>query len=145
MPVIQCLDCGKGRRYLKRRGKGGSIPKRCKPCAAARHALRVKALREERRRKKLCQVCGEGLSSHSIAHCDACGGYHTGYQARAMREKRGVNPAYREDERNKVRARMRAIRAEHRKSGVNAAGVPLLRQFPRTRSAASPKLRVRPI
>ena len=121
MPVIQCIDCGEGRRYSHRRG---GIPKRCKPCARLHGVASVKALRFARKHKKLCQACGEKLSAHSITHCDTCAGYHAGYQARAMREKRADNPAYREDERNKVRARMQNIRAERRKSSVNNAGVP---------------------
>jgi hypothetical protein len=121
MTVIQCIDCGEGRRYSHRRG---GIPKRCKPCAMLRGVARVKAFREEKKRKKLCRNCGEKLSGHSIAYCDVCASYHAGYQASAMREKRAASPAYREDERNKVRARMQNIRAERRKSSVNNAGVP---------------------
>jgi hypothetical protein len=89
------------------------------------HQLRLqKSLRDERKRKTLRAPCGEPLSAHSIFPCIACGAYHAGYQARAMREKRAASLAYRKDERKKVRLRMRAIRAERRKADVNNQGQP---------------------
>jgi hypothetical protein len=119
MPVIQCIYCGKGRRY-----KNLIAKPRCRGCLYVRKIQRRKDNREEWKRKKLCQLCGDQLSAHSIFSCDRCGGYHAGYQAHAMRQKRAKSPAYRADERNKVRERMRAIRAERRKAGVNNDGVP---------------------
>ena len=119
MPIARCTDCGQGRRY-----KRPPAEPRCKPCYRLYQLYLEKSLRDERKRKKLCALCGDGLSPHSIFHCVACGAYHAGYQARAMREKRDNSPAYREDERIKVRARMRTIRAERRKAGINTWGQP---------------------
>jgi hypothetical protein len=119
MPIARCIDCGKGRRYQCVPAKP-----RCKPCRRLHQLDLRKSLYDERRRKKLCAWCGEGLSAHSIFFCVACGAYHAGYQARLMREKRAKSPAYREDEREKVRLRMRAIRAERRKTGLTSNGTP---------------------
>jgi hypothetical protein len=121
MPIARCIDCGKGRRHV---AHGGSIPKRCKSCARLHRLDLQKSKYDERRRKKLCAWCGDPLSAHSIFFCVACGSYHAGYQARLMREKRAKSPAYREDEREKVRARMRTIRAERRKAGITGNGTP---------------------
>jgi hypothetical protein len=119
MPIARCTDCGHGRRYQRPPTKP-----RCKPCRRLHQLYLEKLLRDERRRKKLCAWCGERLSAHSIFFCVACGAYHAGYQARAMREKRAKSPAYREDEREKVRARMRTIRAERRKAGSTGNVIP---------------------
>jgi predicted CXXCH cytochrome family protein len=119
MPIARCIDCGQGRRY-----KRPPAEPRCKPCHRLHQLYLEKLLRDERRRKKLCAWCGEDLSAHSIFFCVACGSYHAGYQARLMREKRAKSPAYREDERKKVRLRMRAIREERRKAGLNTRGAP---------------------
>jgi hypothetical protein len=75
-------------------------------------------------KRKLCQMCGGTLSAKSIFYCDACASYHAGYQARFMSEKRARSPEYRADEREKVRARMRAIRAQRRQMGLNKDGKP---------------------
>jgi hypothetical protein len=115
MPIAHCIDCGQGRRY-----KRPPAEPRCKPCYRLHQLYLEKLLRDERRRKKLCAWCGEGLSAHSIFFCVACGSYHAGYQAR----KRARSPAYRADEREKVRLRMRAIRAERRKAGITGTGTP---------------------
>jgi hypothetical protein len=119
MPIARCIDCGKGRRY-----KRPPAEPRCKPCRRLHQLDLQKSQYDERRRKKLCAWCGEGLSANSIFFCIACGSYHAGYQARLMREKRAKSPAYRADEREKVRARMRTIRAERRKAGITGAGTP---------------------
>jgi hypothetical protein len=119
MPIARCTDCGHGRRYQRPPTKP-----RCKPCRRLHQLYLEKLLRDERRRKKLCAWYGERLSAHSIFFCVACGAYHAGYQARAMREKRAKSPAYREDEREKVRARMRTIRAERRKAGSTGNVIP---------------------
>lgn len=120
MPVIKCCDCGKGRHHTLR----GARPLRCKPCAVDWKRQQHRDWIDERRRKKLCLRCGEKLNGHSIAHCDSCGGYHAGYQAHAMREKRGADPEYRADEREKVKARMRRARADLRKKGLSNRGRP---------------------
>jgi hypothetical protein len=119
VPIARCIDCGKGRRYQ-------SVPAepRCKPCYRLHQLDLKKSQYDERRRKKLCAWCGEDLSAHSIFFCVACGSYHSGYQARLMREKRAKSPAYRKDEREKVRLRMQAIRAERRKAGITGNGTP---------------------
>jgi hypothetical protein len=119
VPIAHCVDCGKSRRY-----KRPPSEPRCKPCYRLHQLYLEKSLRDERKRKKLCAWCGEDLSAHSIFFCVACGAYHAGYQARLMREKRAASPAYRQDEREKVRARMRTIRAERRKAGITSNGTP---------------------
>ena len=116
MPIARCTDCGQGRRY-----KRPPAEPRCRPCYHLHHLDLKKSLRDERRRKKLCAWCGEGLSAHSIFFCAACGSYHAGYQARLMREKRANSPAYREDEREKVKIRMRKIRAQRREAVCSAS------------------------
>jgi hypothetical protein len=101
MPIARCTDCGMGRRY-----KRPPADPRCHTCYRLRKLYLQKLQYDERRRKKLCAWCGDPLSPHSIFHCIACGAYHAGYQARLMREKRAKSPAYRKDEREKVRVRM---------------------------------------
>lgn len=131
MPQIQCCDCGKRRIYRT----PSAVPKRCEACAYAHGLLRKAALREALKRRKICVACGRSkISVHSLIYCNRCAGYHAGYQAFAMRVKRAAAPEYREDERNKVRERMRRIRAERRKNGMNNSGKPL--KSPKAQAAA---------
>jgi hypothetical protein len=130
MPIARCIDCGKGRRYQCVPAKS-----RCKPCRRLHQLYLQKALRVERKRKQVCRWCGDPLSPRSIAYCIPCGRDHAGYQARLMREKRAKSPAYRKDEREKVKIRMRTIRAERRKAGINNRGQPYKSQIWARRAA----------
>jgi hypothetical protein len=65
--------------------------------------------------KKLCR-CGEPIGKHSSRECDYHAGYHAGRTSIEMPKKRAADPAYREDERQKVKVRMRKLRAERRAS-----------------------------
>jgi hypothetical protein len=76
-----------------------------------------------RKGKKQCEWCS-ATGPRSRMFCDYHAGYHAGHSARPMREKRAKSPAYRKDERKKVRARMRTIRADRREAGVTSNGTP---------------------
>jgi hypothetical protein len=117
---LRCIDCGQASRPYQR----PPAEPRCKACLRLRLLECAKVRCEEFKRKKLCCRCGEALSAHSIALCGICAAYHSGFQAAAMRQKRAARPEYRADEREKVRERMRKIRAEHHKAGLNHHGKP---------------------
>jgi hypothetical protein len=67
-----------------------------------------------------CRSCKAG--PRSKVHCDYCAGHHAGYMAHAMKLKRDANPEYREDERKKVGKRMRKMRDQLHKNGLNNHG-----------------------
>lgn len=52
------------------------------------------------------------IGPRSTLFCDYHAGYHAGHSIAVMRDKRAADPAYREQERKKVRARMRKLRAD---------------------------------
>jgi hypothetical protein len=114
MPVIKCIDCGMGRRYQR-----PPAEPRCIPCARIRAIQYKRDLRADRKRRNLCTQCGEPLSRHS-RYCAGC----AERSAVMMREKRSASPMYRKNEREKVRLRMQAIRAERRKAGITGNGTP---------------------
>jgi hypothetical protein len=58
-----------------------------------------------------CADCKAPTGKRSDYYCDYCRGWRAGYQAVAMRHKRGADPAMREAEREAVKARMRKLRA----------------------------------
>ncbi len=64
----------------------------------------------------LCKDCRKPTGKRSAYYCDYCRGWRTGYQAVAMRHKRGADPAMREAERAAVKARMRKLRSMRRAS-----------------------------
>jgi hypothetical protein len=61
-----------------------------------------------------CKWCSASAGPRQKNYCDYCAGYHAGHSVRLMREKRANSPAYRKDEREKVKIRMRKIRARRR-------------------------------
>lgn len=123
---VRCLDCQK---WIKQRdgGRGGQR-KRCVPCQKERMRLYgieyKRTLYRGRKKKKLCCRCGAARSPHSEWYCQPCADKHAEYQVEGMRTKRAANPAYREDERNKVRERMRIRRAALHTLGLNNNGMP---------------------
>jgi hypothetical protein len=72
--------------------------------------------------KARCHDCGETVGNRSSFYCDYHRGLHSGRQGIAMRRKRAKSPAYRKDERRKVKKRMARIRAARVAKGLNTRG-----------------------
>lgn len=74
--------------------------------------------------KRCCVECKDPVDG-KYQRCDACRKVRVTEQSlRSMRKLRSRNAEYREDERVKVRARMRKARARLHKNGLNNNGLP---------------------
>jgi hypothetical protein len=133
MPLIQCIDCGKSRRHKRR----GAKAKRCRKCAKIRGRKQTAARTHALKIAGRCIKCGAKRSNLSASFCPKHRRRHAELMLGQMRQKRAKSPAYRKDEREKVRARMRAIRAERRKLGVNNDGAPYKSEVWKRRISAS--------
>jgi hypothetical protein len=117
MSELECRDCGGP---IKWRPGTGAQRTRCTDCALERRRQRINAAARlryaaevlPRRLACVCEVCGEPVGAAGTwRFC----GEHSTHRSRsraAMQLKRAALPEYREDERNKVRDRMRRLRSD---------------------------------
>jgi hypothetical protein len=82
-----------------------------------------------RKGKKQCRDCDTPVGPRSTLFCEYHAGYNAGHSVAFMRYHRNGNPKYREKERLALKKRMRKLRAERRKAGLNNRGQPYKSQI----------------